>query len=85
MAKEKLDVAAMADAELQSNIASLENEYQQMKFDHAAKGLGNPMELRELRRNIARINTEVRRRELAALTPDQLESRSKIRARRSRK
>jgi large subunit ribosomal protein L29 len=85
MAKEKLDVAAMADADLISNIASMEVEYQQMKFDHAVKGLGNPMEIRELRREIARVQTEVRKRELANMSPEELESRSKIRARRSRK
>jgi large subunit ribosomal protein L29 len=84
MAKEKIDVAAMTDAELAANIASLEQEYQQMKFDHAVKGLGNPMEIRDLRRKIARFQTEVRSRELATLTPEQLELRSKLRARRRR-
>jgi len=84
MAKEKLIVAEMTDADLQSQKAALEHEYQQMKFDHAVKGLGNPLELRELRREIARILTEGRSRELAAMTPDQLELRSKLRARRRR-
>lgn len=74
----------MTDADLASQITSLELEYQQMKFDHAVRGLANPLELRDLRRNIARVNTEVRRRELAAYTPEQLEMRSKLRSRRSR-
>lgn len=84
MAKEKLDVAAMTEADMQTELASMTNEYQTMKFDHAVKGLANPLELRELRRNIARIQTEVRSREVAAMTPDQLELRSKLRARRRR-
>jgi large subunit ribosomal protein L29 len=84
MAKEKLNVAEMTAAELKSQLASLEHEYQQMKFDHAVKGLANPMELREVRRNIARVLTEGRSRELAAMTPEQLEMRSKLRARRRR-
>jgi large subunit ribosomal protein L29 len=84
MAKEKLNIAEMTDADLRSELASLEHEYQQMKFDHTVKGLPNPMELRELRRNIARILTEGRSRELAAMTPEQLEMRSKLRARRRR-
>lgn len=84
MAKEKLNLAEMSEAELVSTLNGLEGEYHQMKFDHAVKGLGNPMELRELRRNIARVHTEARKRELAAMTPEQLESRSKIRARRRR-
>jgi large subunit ribosomal protein L29 len=84
MAKEKLNVAEMTYADLVYNINSLELELQQMKFDHAVRGLGNPMEIRELRRNIARINTEMRAREVSGFTPAQLELRSKLRARRSR-
>lgn len=84
MAKEKLNVAEMTDADLKSQLASLEHEYQQMKFDHAVKGLANPMELREMRRDIARILTEGRSRELAAMTPEEMEMRSKLRARRRR-
>ncbi|MCB0529761.1 MAG: 50S ribosomal protein L29 [Saprospiraceae bacterium] len=84
MAKEKLDVVSLSDDDLQSQLASMENEYQQMKFDHAVKGLGNPMELRELRRNIARVRTEGRRRELAAMSEGDLDMRSKLRERRRR-
>ncbi|MBU6340666.1 MAG: 50S ribosomal protein L29 [Bacteroidetes bacterium] len=84
MAKDKINVAEMTDAELVSNINSMEQELQQMKFDHAVKGLANPMEIRDLRRNIARLHTEVRNRELAALSPEDLEMRSKLRERRSR-
>jgi large subunit ribosomal protein L29 len=82
MAQEKIKFAEMADADLVSNHASMSTEYAQMKFDHTVKGLANPMELRYIRRNIARANTEMRRREMASLSPEQLELRSKIRARR---
>ncbi|MDX1911440.1 MAG: 50S ribosomal protein L29 [Saprospiraceae bacterium] len=82
MAKEKLNLVDMTDDELRSQLASSEREYQQLKFDHAAKGIANPMEIRELRRNIARILTEGRRREIAAMSPDELALRTKIRARR---
>ncbi len=84
MAKDKLELADMTVADLQAELASLENEYQQMKFDHAVRGIANPMELRDVRRNIARILTESRKRELAVMTPEQLELRSKLRARRRR-
>ncbi len=84
MAKEKLELADIAIADLLSEISSMENEYQQMKFDHAVKGLANPMEIRDLRRKIARFQTEVRQRELAEMTPDQLAMRSKLRTRRRR-
>ena len=84
MAKEKFAPAELSDDQLGSELQSRENEYQQMKFDHAAKGIANPMELRDLRRDIARIHTEVRSREMVAMSPEQLAMRSKIRARRRR-
>ncbi len=84
MAKEILDLANKEVAELLAEITSLENEYQQMKFDHAVKGLANPLEIRGLRRKIARFQTEVRQREMAEMTPDQLAERTKLRARRRR-
>lgn len=84
MAKEILDLANKETAELLADISSLENEYQQLKFDHAVRGLANPLEIRDLRRKIARFQTEVRRREMAEMTPDQLALRSKIRERRRR-
>jgi len=43
------------------------------------------LELREMRRDVARLNTEIRRRELENATPEELAKRSRIRARRSRK
>lgn len=74
----------MTDDELRSQLASAEQEYQQLKFDHAAKGIANPMEIRELRRNVARILTEGRRREIEAMTSAELAMRTKLRARRRR-
>jgi large subunit ribosomal protein L29 len=84
MAKEKFAPAELNDDQLAQELQSREQEYRQMKFDHAAKGIANPMELRDLRRDIARIHTEARSRVLATYTPEQLEMRSKIRARRRR-
>ena len=84
MAKENLVLADKNEADLIADRTGMENEYQQMKFDHAVKGLGNPMDLRQLRRDIARINTELRVREIGALSVEEVEMRSKIRDRRRR-
>jgi large subunit ribosomal protein L29 len=84
MAKQNLVLADKSVEELQAEVESLQRELVSMKFDHAVKGLGNPMELRETRRNIARILTAIRNRELAAMPAESLEMRSKIRARRRR-
>ena len=53
-----------------------------MKFDHGSKGLQNPIELKSLKRDIARLKTELRAREISAMTPEQLAGRSNIRLRR---
>ena len=85
MAKQKFATAELSDEQLAQELKSREAEYSQSKFDHAAKGIANPMELREMRRNIARIHLEVRRREISAMSAEELAMRSKIRARRRQK
>jgi large subunit ribosomal protein L29 len=63
-------------------LAETEAQYNKIRFDHVIKGLDNPIVLREVRRDIARLKTETRRRQLAAMTEEQLNNRSKIRRRR---
>lgn len=84
MATKKVSFADLDAAGLEAEVGRMEAEYVQMKFDHAIKGMANPMEMRELRRNIARAKTTARAREVAAFTPEQIEGRTKIRARRAR-
>lgn len=84
MATEKFQkLQEMSDADLKSELAETSAQYQRLKFDHAIKGLENPIGLREVRRDIARIKTEMRRREVAEFSEEQIANRSKIRARRS--
>ncbi|MEZ4919253.1 MAG: 50S ribosomal protein L29 [Saprospiraceae bacterium] len=82
MAQQKLELADKSVEMLQEELGVMEKELQEMQFDHAVKGLGNPMELRALRRNIARVHTAIRALELETLSPEELELRSKKRARR---
>ncbi len=84
MSKEKLELEKLDIADLYDQIRSLQDEYARLKFEHAARGLANPMELRRLRRKIARFHTEARRRELATMSPDELALRTKLVARRRR-
>ena len=72
------------DNDLKDMLFETEAAYQKLTFDHAIRGLDNPLELRDMRRDVARLKTEVRRRELAACSPEDLANRSKIRARRKR-
>ena len=84
MAQSKIDFSSMSSEELAEEIQRMELEYQRSQFDHAVQGLSNPLELREMRRNIARALTDARRREVAVMTPEELANRSKTRARRRR-
>jgi large subunit ribosomal protein L29 len=77
-----LELQEFSDEDLANELEQTEVQYQKMKFDHTIKGLENPLVLREVRRDVARLKTEVRRRELAALSKEELKNRSKIRARR---
>lgn len=83
--KKYLEMQQMEGADLASELLTSTTEYRKMKFDHAVQGLENPLQLRDLRKDIARMQTELRRREVAAMTPEELAKRSKIRFRRSSK
>ena len=80
--KKYQELQESSDSDLKDMLAETNSAYEKLTFDHAIRGLDNPMELRDLRRDVARLKTEVRRREVAAFTPEQIAKRSKIRARR---
>ena len=83
--KKYLELQDTSDSDLQDMLKETEVAYTKLTFDHAIKGLDNPLELRTLRRDVARLKTEIRRRELAACSPEEIAKRSKIVARRKRK
>ncbi|MBK7468672.1 MAG: hypothetical protein IPJ43_18820 [Saprospiraceae bacterium] len=43
------------------------------------KGLANPTELRHMRREVAMMETEIRKREMSKMSAEELNNRSKIR------
>ncbi|MCL6523408.1 MAG: 50S ribosomal protein L29 [Thermoflavifilum sp.] len=67
MAKPKTDLKALSDQDLVQKIAEEELHLKRLKFGHAISPLENPMLIRQTRREIARLKTELRRRELEAL------------------
>ncbi|MEL7020159.1 MAG: 50S ribosomal protein L29 [Bacteroidota bacterium] len=79
-----IEVQKLSDEELVAELEASRQQYSKLKFDHTITNLPNPLDIRALRRDIARINTEARRRELAN-DPDAAKNRSKIRARRRSK
>jgi large subunit ribosomal protein L29 len=78
MAKNKLDILNLSIDELTSKLTELEKEQSRMTFDHGVKGIENPLQIRGKRRDIARIQTELRSRELASLSPADLAKRDRI-------
>lgn len=80
--KKYLELQGFSDEDLKSELEQSEAQYLSQKFDHAVRGLDNPLTLRDMRRDIARLKTEARRRELAVMTAEELANRSKIRKRR---
>lgn len=63
--------------QLNSELDQTVKQYQKLEFDHTLKGLENPLALKEVRRDIARLKTEIRRREIAEMSEEQLANRTK--------
>jgi len=82
--KKFIELGEMSDADLKAELTQINVQYQKLRFDHTIKGLDNPLTLRNTKRDIARLQTEIRRREVVAMTPAQIAKRSKIRLRRKK-
>lgn len=53
----KSELKNLSNEQLQFKLAELTASYNKMKFAHGVTNLENPMQIRTLRRSIARINT----------------------------
>ncbi len=80
--KKYQELVKMADEDLYKELEAAQFDYESLKFDHAIKGLESPIDIRHLRRDIARLQTEIRKRELAKMSDDELAKRANIRRRR---
>jgi len=58
MAMKMQEIRQLDDADLLEQVRNLKKKYQQLKVLHKVQPLENPLELRELRRTIARLLTE---------------------------
>ena len=58
------EIKELSTKELQERIEADVTRYAQMKLNHAISPLENPMQLKSLRRDIARMKSELRSREL---------------------
>ena len=58
-------VREMASPELEKELGELKTELFKLKFSLATNGLDNPMKIKEVKRDIAKINTVLTERKLA--------------------
>lgn len=56
--------SAMTDKELANKLADLKTELFNLRFSHATGNLANPLALRKCKRDIAKVKTVMREREL---------------------
>jgi len=60
------DIREMSPSELEQNLAKLKEELFVLRFQHATRQLENPMRIPAVKKDIARIKTVQRQRELKA-------------------
>lgn len=58
------EIKELTTAEITERIDNANEELVRMRLNHAVNPLDNPMKIRFARKNIARLNTELRKRQL---------------------
>ena len=59
-------IKEMTSPELEKELSELKSELFKLRFSLATNGLENPMKIKEVKKDIARIKTVLKQRELAA-------------------
>jgi len=57
-------IREMSSEDLQKELGELKSELFKLRFSLATNGLDNPMKIKEVKKDIARINTILKQREL---------------------
>lgn len=58
------EIKDLSAAELQAKLVQLKKMYNDIKIAHTISPIENPLQIRSLRRSVARIATEISKREL---------------------
>lgn len=58
------EIKNLSSAELQEKLGELTGQYQELKNAHAIAPIANPLQLRALRRTIARVKTQLAKENL---------------------
>ena len=65
-------IKEMSSPDLKKELSELKSELFKLRFSLATNGLDNPMKIKEVKKDIARINTILRQRELEEATKQAL-------------
>ena len=57
-------IKEMSSPELEKELSELKTELFKLRFSLATNGLDNPLKVKEVRKDIARVKTELRQREI---------------------
>ena len=60
----KEEFKELSTADLEERLAKMEQDYLQLKVNHAVSPIDNPAKITAERKNIARVKTELRKRQL---------------------
>jgi len=60
------DIRNLSADDLQENLAEQSATLDRLRMNHSVSPLENPKQIKELRRTVARLKTEIRKRELSA-------------------
>ncbi|MDY7394391.1 50S ribosomal protein L29 [Aureibaculum sp. 2210JD6-5] len=58
------EIKELSVADIQEKLASVKKNYTDLKMAHAISPLENPIQLRDLRKTVARLATELTKREV---------------------
>ena len=62
----KKSIQSLNEQDLQNRIAEDEQRLKKLEFAHAISPLENPMSIRNLRKELARLKTELKKKQLSA-------------------
>ena len=62
----QIEITQLTDADLKGKIVLFEEQISKMKVSHSVTPMENPLQIRSLRKTIARLNTELTKRNTQA-------------------
>lgn len=60
------EIAKMSDVDVKDSLSNMSEQMVKMKLTHSVAPMENPLQLRHMRRTIARLKTELTKREAQA-------------------